>query len=533
VRGAGAALLLVLLLPAPASAQEASDDRALLFLVDGLTYEGAQADPVFGSLARAGGIGLMTNANPAEAEDVIRPEPLPWLTIWNLLPDTTARLRQVIGEVDGDLLVIVAGIPSGPDTVTPVVMARGRPDDLLSAEGEPGGLTSDTTRRAGVVSNLDVEPTLRRFLGAPLGEAAGSPIRVDGEAPTGLVERYGEWRRSAAPVGLAVLIFALASLAAALVLVIGPWTGAGRLVSLWVLFSTAVLVALVPAGLLPDLRLPVVLAAIAVIAALLTAGALAAGRASKTRPVALVAGTGLALVVLDAAFGWPSGLTPLLGGSALEGVRFFGLGNPYAGIVLSGAVLVAALVRPWAGVGLLFGAALFAGLPFLGADLGGGLTLFAGAAIWYSLRVRGRFGEREVILTAGVVLAGLALLVVAHTVLPSGATHVARAVEGAGPGDLLDVFLRRLRLNVEATSAVPAAWLAVLGLPVWLAVAWRPPGRFRNPLERDAAWRHAAAVLAVGGMLGYVLNDTYGMAAVTFVFVSAAMVIPTLRWTNG
>jgi hypothetical protein len=34
-------------------------------------------------------------------------------------------------------------------------------------------------------------------------------------------------------------------------------------------------------------------------------------------------------------------------------------------------------------------------------------------------------------------------------------------------------------------------------------------------------------------MLGYVLNDTYGMAAVTFVFVSAAMVIPTLRWTNG
>jgi hypothetical protein len=94
------------------------------------------------------------------------------------------------------------------------------------------------------------------------------------------------------------------------------------------------------------------------------------------------------------------------------------------------------------------------------------------------------------------------------------------------------VFLRRLRLNLEATSAVPAAWLAVLGLPAWMVVVLGRPGRFRAPLERDAAWRHAAVVLAVGGMLGYVLNDTYGMAAVVFVFLSAAMVIPALRWTS-
>lgn len=527
MRGAGAALLLVLLLAAPASAQDAPDRHAVLFLVDGLTFEEALADPAIGALARAGGIGLMTNA-----ERLTPPDPLPGLVVWRLQADTAGRIAEVLGEVDEEALAIVAG-EGAAGTATPILLAAGQPGDLLGAAGEPSGLTSDTTRRGGVVSNLDVEPTIRRFLGASLGEAAGSPIRVEGEAPTGLAERYGEWRRSAAPVGLAVLIFALASLAAALVLVIGPWTGAGRLVSLWVLFSTAVLVALVPAGLLPDLRLPVVLAAIAVISALVTAGALAVGSASTTRPLALVAGTGLALVVLDAAFGWPTGLTPLLGGSALEGVRFFGLGNPYAGIVLSGAVLVAALVRPWAGVALLLGAALFAGLPFLGADLGGGLTLFAAAAVWYSLRVRRRFGEAEVLLTAAVVAVGLAFLVAAHTVLPSGATHVARAVEGAGPGDLLDVFLSRLRLNLEATSAVPAAWLAVLGLPAWLVVVWRRPGRFREPLERDAAWRHGAAVLAVGGMLGYVLNDTYGMAAVTFVFVSAAMVIPTLRWTNG
>jgi hypothetical protein len=227
------------------------------------------------------------------------------------------------------------------------------------------------------------------------------------------------------------------------------------------------------------------------------------------------------------------GLTPFLGGSALEGVRFFGLGNPSAGIVLSGVVLVAPSLRPWSGVALLLGAALFAGLPFLGADLGGGLTLFAMAALWYALRVRGRFGWREAGLVAAALATGAALLVVAHTASPSPAEHVARTVEGAGPIDAVRIFLDRLGANVEGTSTIPAAWLAVVGLPAWLVLLWRLPGRFRPTLEADEAWRHAAATLAVGGMLGYVLNDTHATAAVAFVFLSAAVVVPTLRWTNG
>lgn len=526
MRGVVAALLAVVVLSSPAAAQETADRTALLFLVDGLTFDAARADPAIGSLARAGGIGLMTNADPLVPPDTRSG------SLRRVEADETAVIADLLGDLPGLALVIVAGSPEEPGLATPVVLARGDPAELLADGGEPAGLTSDTTRRDGVVSNLDLEPTIRAFLGEPLGDGPGSPIRVEGDANTSLAERYEEWRRSAAPVGVTVLAFALTSLAVALVLLVGPWRGPAGPVSLWVLFSTAVLVALLPAGLLPDLRVAVVLPVVGALGAVLTAASLAAGRGSVTRPVAVVAGVGLGVVVLDAVFRWPMGLTPFLGGSALEGVRFFGLGNPSAGIVLSGAVLVAAFLQPWAGVGLLVGAALFAGLPFLGADLGGGLTLFAVAALWYSLRVRGRFGWRDAILAAAALVTGVALLAVAHTVLPSPATHVARTVEGAGPGELIGVFADRLRLNLESTSAIPAAWLAVVGLPAWLAVALRRPGRFREPLDRDPAWRHAAIILAVGGMLGYVLNDTYGMAAVTFVFLSAAMVIPALRWSS-
>jgi len=629
---------------------------ALLFLVDGLSYEEALADPVIGALVRSGGIGLMTNAGvtgpAADAAlgagatiDRPFPEPVgtprgnavldvedlpappegaaPGLLAQRLIAagrsvgyvtrccepgrrgsirgtltaiDVAGRIHLGLGldhrgnfglhglpqlyrgrfaradlvvldldewmpNADGvdfdvrrqlvtwvresaaeELLVVVA-VPSPSEemeertgTVTPIVVARGRPVELLRGDGETAGLTSDSTRLGGVVSNLDVAPTILDFLGMPIPDGMdGSPILVEGEAPTALHERYVEWRRSAGPVGLGVLAFALTALATALVLLVVPWNPGGRVraaVALWVLFSVALLVALVPASLLPDLRPLAAALGVVVIGAILAAAAFVAARRSPTLEVALVAAVGLGLVVLDGALGWPTGVTPLLGGSALEGVRFFGLGNPYAGIVLSGALLTAALLRPWPGVVLLGAAGLFAGLPFLGADLGGGVTLFAVAAVWYGLRVRGRLAVPEWALVGAAAVAGLALLVIAHRTLPPGATHVARAFEGAGPGDLLGVFLDRLALNLRATTEVPAAWLAVLGLPAGLVVAWRGPGRFAT-LAREPAWRDAAIALALGGMIGYVVNDTYGMAAVTFTFLAGAVLVPALRWTSG
>ena len=138
------------------------------------------------------------------------------------------------------------------------------------------------------------------------------------------------------------------------------------------------------------------------------------GPTSAHTAAATVAGAGAALVVVDAALGWRSLLTPLLGGSALEGSRFYGLGNSYAGLLLSGLVLLCALLPPWLGVGVLLVGALFAGAPWTGADLGGGLTLFAAAGIWWALAVRRRLGLVEGVAVVGAVVVGGVVLVLLH-----------------------------------------------------------------------------------------------------------------------
>jgi hypothetical protein len=442
-------------------------------------------------------------------------------------------------------ILVVSAPPSAAmrergDTVTPVILSHVLPGVSVGQPetGEPShGLTSPTTRRDGLVSNVDIAPTVLRLLETEAPEdMLGAPIVARGEPPTELHRRYLEWREVVTPVGQIVLGLAILSLLVGLALILGPWRPSSRIVrtvAVAGLASVALLVSLVPASLLPTFTWPFVLAALAAGATVLVALALRRHGRSPIEPVIAIAGVGLAMVAIDVATGWRTGSTPLLGGSALDGERFFGLGNPYAGIVLAGAVLGAAKLSVRTGVLLLALAAAFAGLPFLGADVGGCITLAIVAALWYGMNRWGRLGRRTWALAAVSGVVAVAFLVVTHRLLPPGETHVSRAVSDAG-GVLgaIDVFWQRFLLNVRLTSEAPSSWLAVLGLPVWLMVALQPPRRLRPILEGHPIWRRAVVVLAIGGMLGYVLNDTFGMAGIAFFFVSAAVVYPALalRW---
>jgi len=276
-----------------------------------------------------------------------------------------------------------------------------------------------------------------------------------------------------------------------------------------------------------------VIGCLLVVAAVVLAVALRRGRRDPRAAVAVTAVAGLAIVALDGVLGWPSRLTPLLGGGALDGERFFGLGNAHAGIVLAGGVLGAARLPTRAGVGLIAGAAAFAGLPFLGADLGGSLTLAIAAALWFGLRTWRSLGSRTWALVAVVSLGTVVLVTIADRVLPGGGTHLSGAVGGGGLGGTLEAFIDRLVGNVRATTANASVWLAVLGLPFWLVVALRRPSPVAPALEPDPRWRDAVIVLTIAGIAGYLLNDTYGLAGSAFAFASAAMLYPTLVSSAG
>jgi hypothetical protein len=458
------------------------------------------------------------------------------------MPNPELLMSALEGSDAGEVLVVIVGAGASDamlqegDTVATILVARGSPDELLGGGDGPVALTSDTTRLDGVVSDVDVAPTILNFLGVPVpDEMVGAPIRASGGPPTDLHERYLGYRGLVGPIGAAILALALASLFSGLAMVFLLSRSVPRLagaIAFAMLASLALFVATTPASSLPTLSHAAVIGCLLVVAAVVFVIALRRGRRDPRAAVAVTAVAGLALVALDGVLGWPSRLTPLLGGGALDGERFFGLGNAHAGIMLAGAVLGAARLPTRAGVGLIASAAAFAGLPFIGADLGGCLTLAIAAALWFGLRTWRSLGWRTWALVAVVSLGTVVLVTIADRVLPGGGTHLSRAGAG-GLGGTLEAFVERLDANVRATTANASAWLAVLGLPFWLVVALRRPSRVAPAVEPDPRWRDAVIVLTIAGIAGYLLNDTYGLAGSAFAFASAAMLYPTLVSSAG
>lgn len=435
-------------------------------------------------------------------------------------------LAEVIKRVEGalrDRRPVQAYVASdGPspadasrgDTLGGVVAA------FLPSSGSADGqlnrtLTSDSTHRAGVVIAEDLEFTIVSRAGLPTGlTAGGAEIRiVDAPPPFGLHERYVAMRRMSVPVQAAAGsyvtiggLFALAVLLRARRRPVAPWLGwlaCGISISVPVLAS-----ALLAAGHLPTLSYATVVPFVVAVTAGGTAAALALARRDVLLAPLAIAVAVLAFFVAEAILGWTAALTPFLGGSQLDGARFYGLPNAFIGLLLGASLWTASRLTPTVGFVVIVVAALLAGMPFAGADLGGAVTLFAAAGLWLPRRARGRFGWREGGFALAVVAAGTAATILAHRFLATTPTHVTGLEAADGIGALWSTLVRRLGIGWDLIERNPFAIVPVMGVLVTLAVVLRPPAAVADPLERRPAWRDALLVILLASVVAYVANDT-------------------------
>jgi hypothetical protein len=403
-----------------------------------------------------------------------------------------------------------------------IVVAKGVPDELFPADGEQGSLTSDSTRRAGVVTGGDVRATLSEFLGVePLGSAEiqpGSPIEIiPGPPPFELHERNLAQRRMYVPIGTAAGIYlAIAGLGAIAVLALGSRIPQGvRRVFGWGCLSVAALAtALLVAGHLPELTYATVVPFVALVTVF---GTLAFAPLERRDVLLVPAGIGIAVLAyfaLEAILEWTAALTPFVGGSELDGGRFYGLPNVFIGLLIGSCMWLAHRLRTGAGVALLVAVALVAGLPYVGANLGGGVSLFAAAGLWLAVRERERLGVWKGLgVFVGITLLGAAVILLAHAISPFE-THVTRFEEEMGGiAGVFERFRDRLQVGFDLTARNPFALIPVLGLPVAIVAVLRPPAALRPSLQHSPAWRDAILVTLLAGVVAYVVNDSGPAAA--------------------
>ena len=393
---------------------------------------------------------------------------------------------------------------------------------LLWGPGVPAGLLdSPSTHRSGLVTNTDFAPSVAAVFGISRQEFHPLPFGFAWSARQAgnsahICERVNKDAVQQSH-GMQILPYLAAVLA------------------LWILAVTA-LASYVP---LPKAAFFVPLAALA--AALFAVSALSFGflllafiglsARLRNKPQLVAAGAGLLVLALcaDMVTGNTLMHRGLLGYSALEGARYYGIGNEAMGLLLGASLFC---VGSWWQAKKLPQAVLLGGmastvvlLGSAGAKAGGVLVSLAVFGTFLFAASGRRWTPKPIAQLAVVVLAGMALAALGEAFLHTGSpTHIGEAVTriaSGGSGEAWDIVRRKLA--VEGRLAYHSAWALLLWLGLgctgWL---WKaaPAGGSGEKALRSAE--------IVGIFACLLLNDAGVVAAAIFgVFSWTAAVTQT------
>ncbi len=436
-----------------------------------------------------------------------------------------------------DLLLVVGLIPKEVPYVglTPVV---------LRGPGFRGSLTSATTRRVGLIANIDLPPTILHHFGLPLPasydngalvRSMAEPFRLAGAIWFDAKSRQADALR---PLALPIFFGALLLLLPAALRSDSPrrrgFYGRAMLALMCLPAASYVTVALPVAW--PRLALVAAIVAVAVVV-----GALA-GALRPARAVALVSGLTLALLTIDMVTGSRLQPVSLVGYTPGLGGRFYGIGNEVCGLFIAAAALVVGLSRAEKGVRhifrspkmcqthfppvlLLIATTVAMGHPALAANAG---CLLVAVICFAALWAGGRQGRRGWLIALVVCLVGVAVLLglaaIDATRGPEKMTHIGHAwvrLTSEGGSYLAEFARRRLASAWGGLTETPVSLVAGVWVLFWTVALLKPLGFVRRACEGLPGARLTFAAIALSGFASAFLEDS--TVAIPMMMLSLAL----------
>jgi hypothetical protein len=491
--------------------------------------------PAPGVLASCDGRGMLriTRPLPTGGEPSMPPPAgMPELLVYDMSNSPRAGAEErALGQAEHlanslsphrDLLVLASASPgagSAWDRLCPVLIW-----------GEPwAGRTpvSASTRTPGLVANIDVAPTLLDHFGVPAPAAMGGhAARAAPSQDLAHLAAYAHQtrvnRRAFVPV---LVLWGAYALAAAGLAVAGLRPGGtirmqrlarGALGSI----ATVPLAMLIAGGFFFFSAHNLVYFTGAAAAALCLA-CWAIGR--QRSPLWVVYLVTTVALCADVASGGRRVALALLSDFPVTGMRFYGVGNEYMGVLLG----VGLMLVPWlfelrrrtrlgtagwiAAIVVWLVTILVIGWPGLGANFGGALAAVVGAYATARLCAGARLGARDLALGSALVIACAALLFWADAHRPAAEqTHLgdlARGMKGDGAG-LAAVIRRKAEMNLRLLTAVPFIASLVGVAPVLLLWYHGAGARSIDALRSRPLLAAGIGGTLIGAVAALLLNDS-------------------------
>jgi hypothetical protein len=411
---------------------------------------------------------------------------------------------------------------------------------LWVAVGGLGGghtLTSQSTNQRGLISSVDLAPTILRHLGLPVpDEIRGKPIELDGSFDGAYLRSfkarlqviYGRRLGALACLFGAWALLMLAALALRRYSVRAWAARVGGLALLW----TPVAV-LVPATIAPGRGVEDALLVLICFALGATCDRLLPWPRAPLAPavVAVVA------LTVDALAGTQLLVRSLLGPNPELGARFYGIGNELkSGLAVLVFAGVAAALYPavrgrraaatMAVSGIVL--AVIEGSARIGAGVGGVILVSAGTAVATVLLLPGQVTRRRALIVLVSPVAGLMALAALDLATAHGSGHFTGSVlDARSAGDTRDIIVRRYSAAYDELKNRLMPVATALALIASAVAVWRRE-RIYAPVKSDPAWPAALAGGLTAGAIGALSEDSGPVLLVVAVFALGCVV--TYLW---
>lgn len=474
---------------------------------------------------------------------------------------TLADLDQFIGAIleqrqPGQMLMLLSPAVNQravqeKSLLTPVALWRDEPAGLL---------TSATTRQRGLVSGLDILPTILTWLAVPApAELVGHLMQAEAGGTVrdllAHVQTIDHVYRNRPSVLYTYVMLQIVILVAAALLWLWSKGKEGehaarlrRAVRLALLSMLGFPLLFLAEGLLPWLAAPPLVLGMLI---MLTLGA---AFLTEGRPLPQVwmffAGATVAGLLLDGFTGAHAMQRSYLGYDPVIGARFYGLGNEYEGVLIGSTILCVSALFEWnsrrtghlsarSGLAAMAATAIFGTVlyymaaPHLGTNAGGFLAGLVGFSVAFVRLMGWQVGKKGLLLLAGGLLGGIAVLIVSSLFSVHPLTHVGRVAQEIVNGNWMEVSQmveRKLEMNLKLIRV--SAWSKVFAISlVVLSLLSLRSDRYLHHLSADYPYLAKGFLgIIAGSVAGLALNDSGIVTAATSIMY---LVVPALYAALG
>ena len=231
----------------------------------------------------------------------------------------------------------------------------------------------------------------------------------------------------------------------------------------------------------------------------------------------------IGLIIIDCVIGTPLMKSGIMSYDAINGARYYGVGNEYEGVTIASAVFALAVllnykkISKWLAVVLSLVILITSAMPSMGANVGGAISECVAYLLFILLIFDVKLDLKKIIMI-GVATVLVVVAFAGLDFLMGTESHLAvftNQIIQEGPAAIFNTFGRKIQMNLKLAKSSVCVNILILSIIIIGALIFKPSGYFKKIHDKYPMIFKGFMASFVGCIVTLLVNDSGIVAAST------------------